>query len=204
MRTTPNRRTAILTGLIFFHLFWSGVIRGQVNSIDTIILLQAIGQISSQTVSAYSDPNGKLIKAIKSGTCEDRITGSRLTLSREEQDYILKQLENPSGWPENLFSNSKRIDADSIWDFMQQSNARPLARDNEFSSQPDSLAMVTLRSKYHYVFKFARPIYIRDNTVCLLSVGGICGGDCGIVETSFYKKEGDGWKKWIRVSGGVF
>jgi len=70
--------------------------------------------------------------------------------------------------------------------------------------QNDTATVRKLRYDYTFVFTFAKPVYIRDNTVCLVAFGAMCGSDCGRTETSFYRRENNEWTKWIIVSAGDF
>ena len=211
MTTVQTRTFVILIWLTSVQLFGVGATYGQVSQDDTTILLKAFRQVTKQgqivyvdTVSAYNDSQGRLLKTIQNGSISDKRNGNSLALTKAEQDHILTQLGQQTVWSDNLFPNSKRIDADSMWAFLRQMNAQRALSLNQAALQKDTVTIKHLRYDYLYVFTFAKPIYIRDNTLCLIAFGAMCGGECGQTETSFYKKENNEWTKWIIVSAGDF
>lgn len=211
MTTVLTRIFVIILWLTSVQLFGVRASYGQVSQDDTTILLKAFRQVSKQaqivyvdTVSAYNDTTGRLFKSIQNGNISDKRTGNYLTLTNAEQDYILTQLGQQTVWSDNLFPNSKRIDADNMWTYLRQMNAQRALSLNQAALQKDTMTVKHPRFDYPYVFSFAKPIYIRDNTVCLIAFGAMCGGECGQTETSFYRKENNEWTKWIIVTAGDF
>lgn len=211
MTAVLTRTFVMLLWLTSVQLFCVGETYGQISQDDTTILLKAFRHVTTQrqivyvdTVSTYKDSQDQLFKTIKNSSISDKRSGNTLTLSKAEQDLILTQLRQQTVWSDNLFSNSKRIDADSMWTFLRQMNAQRVLSLNQAALQKDTMTIKNLRYDYPYVFTFAKPIYIRDNTVCLISFGAMCGDNCGQTEPSFYKKENNEWIKWIIVSAGDF
>ncbi len=211
MTTILTRPFVILIWLTSVQLFCVGATYGQVSQDDTTILLKAFRQVTSQrqivyvdTVNANSSVPERLKERLQKGTVTDKRQGNSITLTKNEQDYLLSQLGQQTVWSDNLFPNSKRIHSDSMWTHLRQINAQRVLSLNQAALQKDSVTIKNLRYDYPYVFTFAKPIYIRDNTVCLIAFGAMCGGDCGQTETSFYKKENNEWIKWIIVSAGDF
>lgn len=211
MTTMLTRTLLSLIWLTSVQIFCVSATYGQVSQDDTTILLKAFRHVTTQrkivyvdTVSAYNDSNGQLLKTIQNGTISDKINGNSLTLTKAEQNHILTQLGQQTVWSDNLFPNSKLIDTDSMWSFLIQMNAQLSLSLNQAVFQKDTLTIKNLRYERPYIFAFAKPIYIRDKTVCLIAFGAMCGGECGETETSFYKKENNKWTKWIIVSAGVF
>jgi hypothetical protein len=118
----------------------------------------------------------KTIKDI-GGTNKDR-----LHLTSAEAKLLKQHLieARDQHWPEQLFTNSKSISVDSTQSFLIQN------RDKE-------------------LYLFSKPVFIRNNTIALFYVVRLCcGGIYGPVDLSFYRKENDGWQRWIRVDGGAF
>ena len=125
-------------------------------------------------------------------------------VEQAEQNYLLDQLFQESSWPDHLFPNSKRIKTDSMFTYLSKMNPQHKLSLNQATSQKDTITIKNLRYNSPFIFTFAKPIYIRDNTVCLIVFGARCGGDCGHIETSFYKKVYNEWIKWITVTAKDF
>ena len=211
MTTIGTRTFVILIWLISVQLFCIYKTYGQVSQDDTTILLKAFRQVTWQQpiiyvdiVNANSSVPERLREVFQKGTITDKRKGNFITLTKTEQDYLLSQLGQQTVWSDNLFSNSKRIDTDSMWTYLRQMNAQRTLSINQAALKNDTVLIKKLKYDYPYVFTFAKPIYIRNNTVCLIAFGAMCGGECGQTETSFYKKENNEWTKWIIVSAGDF
>ena len=211
MTTIGTRTFVILIWLISVQLFCIYKTYGQVSQDDTTILLKAFRQVTWQRpiiyvdiVNANSSVPERLREVFQKGTITDKRKGNFITLTKTEQDYLLSQLGQQTVWSDNLFSNSKRIDTDSMWTYLRQMNAQRTLSINQAALKNDTVLIKKLKYDYPYVFTFAKPIYIRNNTVCLIAFGAMCGGECGQTETSFYKKENNEWTKWIIVSSGDF
>ncbi|MBL0140136.1 MAG: hypothetical protein IPP86_16680 [Bacteroidetes bacterium] len=184
---------------------------GQFNQNDTTILLKAFRQITSQRQIVYVDtvgPNSyvqeKLQEAFKKDTIIDKRRGNSITLTESEMNHIISQLGKETIWYDNLFFNCKRIDSDSLLSVAKQMYAERVQSLNEAILKKDTARIKDLKQNYSYVFEFTKPIYIRDNTICLISFNAMCGLDCGQSETSFYKKDEGEWTKWVLVSSGDF
>lgn len=112
----------------------------------------------------------------------DKRNKNKLHLTTREIKYLKQRLEgnNLQQWPENLFTNSKRIANDSTHLFLVKDRDRDL-------------------------YLLSKPIFIRGNAIALFYVAHLCcGGIYGPVDLSFYKKENNKWQKWIRIDGGAF
>lgn len=186
---------------------------GQLSTVDTSILFKAFRQVSSQEQIVYIDTVNenasvptRLKDIFQKGKVTDLWSGNSITLKKSEQEYLLSQLGQRIVWNDNLFSNSKRIGLDSMWTFLKKKHTERISAFKQATMNKDTLTINELRKlkNYPFVFTFAKPIYIRDNTVCLISFGAMCGRDCGQTETSFYKKVNKEWTKWIVVTAGEF
>lgn len=211
MTAVLTRKFIIIIWLTSVQLFCVGTTYAQVSQDDTTILLKAFRQIIKQdqivyvdTVNALNGSPDRLLKAIQNGKIIDKRNGNALTLSKAEKAYILSQLRQQTVWSDNLFPNSKHIVADSVWSYLRQMNTQRAFMLDQAALQKDTMTIKNLRYKYPYVFTFAKPIYLRDNTVCLIAFWATCGSQCGQTETSFYKKANNKWTKWIIVSASDF
>lgn len=181
MVTMLTRTFVFLIWLTLVQLFCVGATYGQVHQDDTTILLKAFRQITKQgqivyvdTVNAHNGSIDRLLKAIRDGKIIDKRNGNSLMLTKAEQDHILTQLGQQTVWPDNLFPNSRRIDADSMWNYLIQRNEQRVLLLHQAALQKDTITIKQLRYDYPYVFTFAKPIYIRNSTVCLISFAAMC------------------------------
>lgn len=106
-----------------------------------------------------------------------------LILSDEEKKVILNQLKISKSWDENLLENSIRVENLS-------DGYRMIKRIKNSGS-----------IEINYVFSFSVPIFLRENTICMLALTSLCGDDCGKTDISFYKRINNVWKKWISFYG---
>jgi hypothetical protein len=186
---------------------------GQLSHEDTAILSKAFRQIASQeqilyidTVNADASVITRLKEIFHKGELTDKRLGNTITLTKSEQKYLLTELGQRIIWNDYLFTNGKRISSDSMRIFLKKQNTDRVKTINQAAKSKDTLTIKALGElkNYPYVFTFAKPIYIRNNTVCLISFIAMCGNECGQTETSFYKKVNNEWTKWVVVSSGTF
>lgn len=186
----------------------------QTNIEDTIVLRKVFNEVSSQRQIAYVDSvnmNGYVPDVLMEAIQKGKITDTRktrkpnsLTLTKAEQNYLLEQITQQTVWSDNLLADSRLIESDSMWVYLRQENTKRIAAMNKAAMENDTLALKKARLNYSYVFTFTKPVYIRDNTICLISFAAVCGTECGRNEISFYKKENNEWGKWIVISAGDF
>ena len=116
-----------------------------------------------------------------------------IQLSRRERKHIFYETSIthwPFVWMDNLFKNSQRIPKDSAGAYLKAFERKNHPYD----------------SKNGYQFwHFSKPVYLRDNTICLVSFVYMCGGLCGEDEVAFYKKNENGrWERFVVLRAGVF
>lgn len=203
--------------ILFLHLF---LIVGQINKYDEmdailaslnnvqytppIIYIKAIQQVSdSRSKQLYIKKigNGVFYKysPIDNNSAFDPETGEAIgyakkldsiCLTKEERKILISAFGASCTWDTDLFPNSISVENEdegfNIISMLKSGN----------NQKPDT--------GHFYVFLFSKPIYIRNNSVCLIAMSAICGGTCGITDISFYKKVNEKWEKWINVGGGVF
>ena len=119
--------------------------------------------------------------------------GTTFVLQKSERNHIAAEFSKMkrSLWPKDLFPNSQRVANDSAWnyisDFLKKSNYRV---------HPE---------KGHQVWWFSKPIYLRNNTLCLISFRYMCHDLCGEDELAFYKRNERGrWERYVVIDGGAF
>jgi len=47
----------------------------------------------------------------------------------------------------------------------------------------------------------AKPIFLRNNTLCVFMYRSVCSGECGHADLSIYKKTLFGWKRYLSIYG---
>jgi hypothetical protein len=109
---------------------------------------------------------------------EDGDAGDTLVLTKKEKDYIIRKLDSVQNysWKEEVFPNSKIVVQDTLWDYL-------------------------LKNHKAVVHQFSKPIFIRDNSICLIYYM-IFKGAGGPSYFGFYKKKNGIWEEWISVSSG--
>lgn len=130
----------------------------------------------------------RTIKSIR----KDSTQNNSITLTKAEQKYIFNQLDemHKMTWDKNIFTNSTRVTADSSSFYFNE-----ISTSNRKGWNPKS---------GRQIWEITEPIYLRDNSYCLLFTLYICGGECGRDELCFYKNINGRWSKWITVSSGEF
>ena len=103
-------------------------------------------------------------------------SGDSILLTNDELTYLNAQLEltDHFHWEQRLFKNAKII---------------PF----------DTLRHQRLYGQYWF---FSKPIFIRDNSICLFYYIFYCGNTCGHSQLAFYRWRNNKWTKWIHVIGG--
>lgn len=193
-------------------LFIGGLAFGQSNLEDTVVLYTAIQKYAGNRTIIYIDSINKerklpasIAATIKKGKVKDIDDPNKcLRLTNSEVKYLHEHIATLTAWNDHLFANSRRVNADSMWVALSASSAWRLPNSDKQVSSPDSPASGKSKNTYQYVFTFTKPIYIRNNKVCYFTWAALCGGECGYLETSFFKKKNNKWVKWITVSAGNF
>jgi hypothetical protein len=129
-----------------------------------------------------------------------------IVLTRQEKKYLWEQFEsfNKPYWTENLFSNSRLVKADSLMAFIRKANSDYSESLNNPNNSGYDKANMMKNYQRPNVFQFSKPVYLRNNSICLIFLSYSCGDPCGRDELCFYKKEKDNWTKWIVVSSKEF
>ena len=105
--------------------------------------------------------------------------GDSLILTKQEKSYILNQLEKLKKykWSNSLFTKSKSVTGEQVWN--------GLAKD-----------------MFWEVHEFSKPIFIRDNSVCLVYYMHFFGVG-GPSYFGFFKEQNGQWKEWISIYSGI-
>jgi hypothetical protein len=113
--------------------------------------------------------------------------GDFIQLSDSEKKYISEKYYDlkSSVWEDSLIPYSKCIKNDSSGKVLTAIQNLNRSR----------------HSKWLYLWYFSKPIFLRNNTVCLFSVMAFNGS--GYHQTAFYKKDAEGkWNPWIVLGSG--
>lgn len=111
-----------------------------------------------------------------------------LILTKSEKLYISEQLDKMKGhvWTNDLFKNSKMLNSGSLHRLIGKQG-------------------LGWHDKYYKRYKtgfysFSKPIFIRNNTICIFSYSYNCGILCAYGETAIYIKDNGAWSKWLVIS----
>jgi hypothetical protein len=142
------------------------------------------------TQDTYVDIIKSLTKRTYSSILKANVTNT-FQITRKEHRFILAQLklQRTKIWDANLFSNSEIIQTDSA-----------LAVLNKIRKNQHLPASTSTKR----IWKFIKPIEFRKGTWALVYYLNFCGNTCGFEEIAFYSKEGDDWKKLVRIKAAVF
>lgn len=129
-----------------------------------------------------------------------------ITLNRQEKKYLFEQLEivNNPLWKENLFPGSRLIKEDEVLSYIKKTTQDYLENyNNPNNTEEDKMKLVKNYQRPN-VFKFSRPVYLRNRSFCLIYFSSICGNPCGFDELCFYKIENNTWTKWVVVNSNEY
>ncbi len=111
-----------------------------------------------------------------------------LVLTKSEKLYVSNQLDKMVGtrWTTNLPENSKMLNIDRVQTLIGKQG-------------------LGWHDKYYKRYKtgfysFSKPIFIRNNTLCIFSYSYNCGILCAYGETAVYIKDSGVWSKWLILS----
>lgn len=103
-----------------------------------------------------------------------------IMFSKEEKSYINNQIEilKSNKWTSGLVENSTFIDSAAL---------------------KKIIIGVDGWKNFHkhygtFIYRFSKPIFLRNNTMCIFYFGYFCDGLCGYKNLSIYSKKGDQWQ----------
>ncbi len=196
-----NKAASIL--LTFFTIIYLNLF-GQSTIQEAEVLKESISELNYKLPIIYvkkyanSSKRNELIDKIKYGkfflkineiydpdsykTTESEIVDS-LILTKSEIDYIIGKLVQNISWKKDLFDSSILVNN--------------YQEGNNYIKLLESKNPTYNKERKYYVFTFIKPIFIRNNSVCLAIFAADHGQDCPIVKKAFYRKTGNNWKEWI-------
>ena len=131
---------------------------------------------------------------------------SFIILTKQEKKYLFQQLEiaRRPYWKENIFPGSQLIIEEDAFNYIKKTTQEYLENYNKpTNSETDRMNLVKNYQRPN-IFKFSKPIYLRNRSVCLIYFASICGNPCGFDELCFYKIANNTWTKWIVVKSNVY
>ncbi len=211
----------------FAILFFTSLFCFSQSDNDDKILLQSIVNIEGKTSYSYCresvDISGYIERikrkkfykrVIDTSNIFKRDTILRFTITDSEVQDILKQIKDNKNYifPENLLENSVRIAKDSTKTFMDVELQKYYKEMHAVFDTKDSLKIKEFREKaikpYDYRHRcyinfLSKPIYIRNNTVALVSNTIFCnhGGDYLL---AFYEKKDNEWVEIVAIAQGAY
>jgi len=125
----------------------------------------------------------------KSDTVQyDAKNAGTLILTKAEQKYIHKQLEEMERpyLKADLFDSTQIVSPSSIHRLFKKGIGEGWEAFYKRYSP-----------KGYYVF--SKPIFLRNDSLCIFYYGYSCGGLCGSGGLYIYKKTGSDWKPWLEL-----
>lgn len=129
-----------------------------------------------------------------------------IRLSKKEYRFLLKQIDLNKEyiWNNNLIDNSVILNQDSMFTLLNVKQKERIEQSNNAIINKDTITYNKLKNKYFWVNGYSKPIYLRENSICLLYHFERCGRDCGYDEIWILKKENGNWNKWFKICEGAY
>ncbi|MDB5159272.1 MAG: hypothetical protein JWR50_3979 [Mucilaginibacter sp.] len=139
-----------------------------------IVLRQPIGLSADKDNSRYTN-----------------IKKDSLVLSDKEVSYVLSELEKMRNykWSDGLLPDSKVIPIDTITKISKAFREKAWGHFNEMG--------------IYGILTISRPVFLRNDTICLFYFSENCGPDCAGGHFTVYKKVKGYWAQWIELYGWV-
>jgi hypothetical protein len=198
--------------LIFLIVFSSSLF-GQDNNDGLTIIEKWIRGFQPSGQIVYTNKlDNWAVDQMNKGISERKISGvdldskQTIKLTKREQKYLFQKIEllRTNIWKDSLFLNSERIELDTVMKYIEDVRKGFLKIDPLLCDTLVTLAMQKNRINTN-VFTFSKPIFIRDNSICLIFTTFTCGKQCGKAELTFYRLwHNREWIKYIVASAGIF
>ena len=109
-----------------------------------------------------------------------------IVLSNEEISYIKGELNKAAKykWPDGLLKGSKVIPQDTI--------------ESDFKDRTRGWSYYYKRG-INKIYAFSKPIFFRNNTLCLFYTEYGCGYLCAEGNAAIYRKKNGKWEKWLVI-----
>ncbi len=197
---------------IFLILINFGVLEtfSQVDTNDILVIKEVLSsELNYQHSIAYTDRienwiinfiKNELDNYIANGTKEYHY-GPLLKMDDSEKDSLYSQIEELRYfvWRDSLINNSRVIVIDSSRAFFRN-YYDSLPKNEKYN--PNKIVIHCYKDTS--LFSFSKPIYIRNQTICLIYFRKLNQIYKGNEELNFYKKERNIWYKWITLHSGTF
>lgn len=197
---------------IIFIFFSSCLTFGQTVNNDTTVLKVFINQNQDKNIAYIDKTIGweriqKSLDRWKNSSDSIKLK-QKTSIALTDADYysILEQIDKYKNfvWGDSLFVNSKRVLLDSMYSYLDNEFKLNYKKYNSNTLDKDTAAIKNFQKYVPWVFGFSKPIYLREETLCLYYSMAMCGQLCGHDEVSFYKKENGKWTKWFGIGSGVY
>ena len=129
-----------------------------------------------------------------------------IIFTKQEKKYIFQQLEIASRpcWNETIFPGAQLILEEDALNYIKKTTQEYLENFNKPTNTENDRMNLIKNYQRPTIFKFSKPIYLRNRSICLVYFASICGNPCGFEELCFYKIANNTWSKWIVVSSRQF
>lgn len=140
------------------------------------------------------------------GKIYNRGTKDTLFLSKKELEYILIQYKTLINDTINFSSvpNTLKIEKQNMGIYFTKKNKeKKKLLDNYIQNNGKEKAREILLNHETYIFSFSKPIFIRNNTYCIIYYTEYCG-NCGYTAISVLKNTEGEWTEYIKMHIGDF
>ena len=129
-----------------------------------------------------------------------------IIFTKQEKKYLFQQLEIASRpcWKETIFPGAQLILEEDALNYIKKTTQEYLENFNKPTNTENDRMNLIKNYQRPTIFKFSKPIYLRNRSICLVYFASICGNPCGFEELCFYKIANNTWSKWIVVSSRQF
>lgn len=138
-----------------------------------------------------------------------------LTLTDKEVSYIIAEINNNKSYnfSETTFPNALIISKDTVQSYSSNKAKSWHKEQRSVFDSNDTIKILKFRNERPYsyietyVHFFSKPIYFRNDSLCILHHADLCNfhsGMCGCNSTYIYKKNNGRWEKYIEIQHGCY
>jgi hypothetical protein len=133
-------------------------------------------------------------EVISEANFSDTIFGKKkdkfFILNEDERNFIKKEIEKL-----NSFSWTKsKIDAKTII---------PIQTFEKIFNDENSIKNFFNRNRGLVIYSFSKPIFLRNDSICIFAYAYYCGMECTAIHLSIYEKANSRWIKAALISGSM-
>lgn len=194
----PDHMRNIYTLFILIFLLPFSAVHAQSDATEKAFLQYFFKKITTKkTPLRYLKDHDyrELSRKILQDPISDAATGSdpsrvnnKLILTKQEKKYLSARLHQfrTLNWKEHLLPNSALISRDTLDRYL---------KNEVYGNGWEKLYDRGIQGFY----SFSRPIFLRNETLCIFQADYYCGSLCGWGNITIYRKENKVWKPYINL-----